>query len=108
MLIDDFADCLNQTVTIAPFTSQNSYGDPTYGTAVTYQCRIELKNRMIRDLMGQERVARGRLYIQTQTIPSAKDQIALPSDYSPTNPEILSIYPVQSESGTDHIQIDFM
>ena len=108
MLIDDFDDFLTQTVTIAPFVSQNSYGDPTYGTAITYKCRIELKNRMIRDLMGQERVTRGRLYINTRTIPSAKDQITLPSDYTPTNPEILSIYPVQSESGTDHIQIDFM
>ena len=105
MLIDEVAEYLNQTIIIEPYASQDVYGEPSYGAAVSYDCRIELKNRMVRDALGQERVSRGRIYVNTQTVVSTKDRLTLPSGYSPSNPEILSVYPVQGESGTDHIVI---
>lgn len=104
-LIADMADFLPHTITIEPYSGQDKYGDPSFGSPVSYKGRVELKNRMVRDNVGQERVSRGKIFLNTQTIPSAKDRITLPSGYEPTNPEILAIHPKENETGIDHIVI---
>jgi len=105
MLIDALAEFCVSPILIEPYAGQDEYGDPNFGSSVSYQGRIELKNRMVRDDQGQERVARGKIFLQTQDSISPKDRITLPSAYSPTNPEILAIYPVQADEGVDHVVV---
>lgn len=107
MLIDDVAEFCVSTIAIEPYAGQDEYGEPNFGSSVSYMWRIEVKNRMIRDFKGQERVSMGKIFLQTQTMISPKDRITLPSGYSPTNPEILAIYPVQADEGIDHIVVMF-
>lgn len=107
MLIDDLEEFCISTIGIEPYAGQDEYGDPSFGASVFYQGRIEIKNRMIRDAKGQERVSMGKIFLQTQTVISPKDRITLPSGYSPTNPEILAVYPVQADEGIDHIVVMF-
>lgn len=104
-LMNEMADFLPHLISIEPYSGQDRFGEPSFGTAVVYKGRVELKNRMVRDSLGQERVSRGKIFLNTQTIPSSKDRITLPTGYEPTNPEILAIHPKENETGIDHIVI---
>lgn len=102
-LIDDLEDFLPHSISIEPYSSQDEYGEPSYGVAVTYRGRVEIKNMMVRDDFGKERVASGRIFLNTTSIPTTKDRVTLPSGYDPATPEILAVMPQENETGIDHI-----
>lgn len=105
MGINDFRDFMPHTVAIEPYSSQNSYGEATYGTAVNYPARVEMKSRRIAGSGGVEIAARGRVFLGTTTVPTAKDRITLPASFMPTQPPILDACPVNDERGIHHVVV---
>jgi hypothetical protein len=105
--IDEVSDFLPHEIQVEPYSSQDEFGEPSFGTAVTYKGRVEMKNMMMRDEFGQERVASGRIFLNTKTVPSSKDRITLPTGYTPTNPDILAVYPKENTEGIDHVIVLF-
>ncbi len=103
MSISDYRSMMKNIVQIEPWKSRDSYGDATYGTTKTYQARIEMKATLIRDANGREIAARGKVYLATSTVPSTKDRLTLPTPYTPTNPLILDVRPVEDETGIHHV-----
>ena len=66
-----------QTVTIAPRTAVDSYGQPTYGAAVSYRVRVEGKRRLVRDDQGNEVVSTHAVYFALAPAVGAHDRITL-------------------------------
>ncbi len=104
MSVRDYLSMMKSIIQIEPWTSHDSYGEASYGVIKTYQARIEMKASLIRDTNGREVAARGKVYVAiTSPIPSTKDRLTLPSPYTPTNPPILDVMPVQDEKGIHHV-----
>lgn len=55
------AQLFTQTVSVEPFTGQDSYGR-TYGPAQTVTCWVEDGNKLVRDSSGNETVAAATVY----------------------------------------------
>ncbi len=105
MGISEFQDFMPHTVIIEAWSSQDPYGQPTYSTCSSYPARVEMKSRRIAGSGGVEIAARGRVFLATATVPSAKDRITLPASFVPTQPPILDAFPVNDERGIHHVEV---
>jgi hypothetical protein len=101
---DLLALCIH-TITVAPYASQNSYGEPTYGAAVSYKARVQGKMQMVRDSLGVERVSIVVCYVATTASIGPKDKLTLPISFVPVSPPILSVQRQADESGDHHVVI---
>ena len=101
--MSDFEDMMAHTITVEPYSGQNNYGEATYGAAVTYKARVQMKSEWIRDVEGREVRARGRAYVSTTTVLGAKDRLTLPSQFTPTQPPILDVHPAYDEDTLHHV-----
>lgn len=102
-MLQDLLSMFSQTITVAPYVSQNSYGEPTYGTAVSYAARVQGKMQMVRDSMGQERVSTVTCFVATTATISPKDKLELPLEFIPRQPPILAVERQSDEIGLHHV-----
>lgn len=93
------------TITVAPWASQNAYGEPSYLSAVSYIARVQGKTRMVRDSTGVERVSTVTVYVATTAAIGPKDKLTLPSGWTPASPSIIAVQRVSDESGDHHTVI---
>ena len=61
--ITAFQHLMPDTVTYRPFTGRDSYGDPTYGSSVTYPAKVVGRQQVIRGFSGLELVSRQTVYL---------------------------------------------
>ncbi len=103
MPISDFADMMSSTVTIAPVSSHDRYGKPTYGAAVSYKARISYKQRWIRRSGEREVLSRGEVWTNGTDAVDAQDKLTLPAG-SPGSltPPILDVQQPTDEAGLIH------
>lgn len=101
MTFTDFLDCCPHSVTVEPFSSLDQYSAKTYGAAVTHRARVQGKTQMVNTLSGEEKVSTVTVYLATGTI-GAQDRLTLPSPFTPTQPDILSVQFVSDEAGQHH------
>lgn len=99
---------MKQTILIAPYSGQNNYGEETYGTDVSYVCKIEYTNRLIRTVENKERVSTATIFVATTTTLSPRDRLTLPSGHTPANPPILGIEKQVDETGLVHHTVIFI
>lgn len=103
----DLADLMPHTVTIAPRSSQDEYGAPTYGTAVSYSARVVEKATRYVDVEGRENVAStvvwGRGHASTG-IPNVgpEARLTLPDG---STPAIVSFEVYPDDGGDHHFKI---
>lgn len=90
------------TVTIAPWSSADSYGKPTYGTAVTHTCLLVKMPRMVRTVTGQERVSTAQVYLTSAPGTSVKDRVTLPDG---TTPVIMHVDTYPSDTVTSYFEV---
>lgn len=100
MSFSEFLDLCPHRVTIEPFASLDPYGTTTYGTAVTYQARVQGKSQMVTSQSGEEVVSLVQVYLNGTVTP--QDRITLPAPFSPTQPSILAVQRVSDEYGQHH------
>lgn len=84
------------TVQIAPFSSSNSYGEPSFGSDVAYTCLIEKKPRRVLGFDNKEIVSSVTVYLTSAPSISPRDRITLPDG---SKPQILSFGTFPSKSG---------
>ena len=100
---------LHQTCTIEPFSSYDISGNPSYGSASTYPCRIERRQRKVFTREGEEVVANLVVYLDNDVSMNmyCKDRITLPqTEYVPRQPRILSIVGARNYTGgIDHWEV---
>lgn len=102
MGIEEWDDMMPDTITIEPFISRDAFGSSTYGAAVSYQARVQGKNKIIRTRDNVQAVSTIQVYIDSVPAVSPDDRVTLPSRFSPTQPPILSVQPVGDEAGPHH------
>lgn len=100
---------LHQTCTVEPFSSYDISGNITYGSATTYPCRIERRQRKVFTTEGEEVVANLVVYLDNDVSMNnfCKDRITLPAGYyEPRQPRILSIVGARDYYGAlDHWEV---
>jgi len=77
-----------RSVQIAPCTSEDIYGNRTYGTAVTVPACIDYIIRNIKDFRGNEFITSGWIALPPSTTVAYNSQITMPDG---THPYIGSI-----------------
>ena len=104
MSIDDFLDFMPETVTIAPFSSRDSYNVPTHGTAVSFAARVVKKQQLVRAGDGSERISTGHAWIGGTPSMTTEDKLTLADG---TVPEVLAVESLPDEDGDHHVKIFF-
>ncbi len=102
MAVDDFLDCMPDTVAIAPFVSVDSYGNRTFGAGVNYSAKISGKTAIVKTASGEEKASTKRIYLGSSVVIGASDEVTLPASHVPQKPPILAVTPVTDESGQHH------
>ena len=92
----EFLDMLTETVAIKPWSSQDEYTEPTYGTSVDYKARVSGKRTLVRNADGQEVVSSKSVYLGQYLDVTTKAQITLPDA---TTPPILSVKQSPDDAG---------
>lgn len=99
------ANLCDSTVNIAPFSSYNSYGEPSFGANVAYSCLIEKKPRMVRSTEGKEVVSSAAIYLTSAPTLTTKYRVTLPDS---TTPQILSLATYPSGKEANHYTIIYV
>ena len=73
----DFAEMMLQTIILSPQSAVDKYGKQTFGTGVSYKCRLMTSQRITRDAQGREIIEAGRaiIYGVLAATPSPHDRI---------------------------------
>lgn len=104
MPISDWLDLMPATVTVQRFLGRDSYGKPSFATAVSYRARVNNVTRLVRNAEGEQVVARGRAWLATVDPITTQDRVGLPDG---TFPIILNVNQVPDESGPLYTSLDF-
>jgi hypothetical protein len=106
--VSRWAHMMASTCTVAVRTGTNSFGQPTYGTAVTYKCHISRKKRMISNAAGEQIDAGQTIYLNTNAMFEPTAQVTLTTgDVGSTqshaiNPRIVSVERLFDQTGPHH------
>lgn len=96
-----------ETVTIAPFTGEDDFGKPTYGTPCQVRAKIERQERASRTSEGITIRSRRLIYLfSTDTSFTTKDQLTLPVGYEPLSPAIIDVRIISDQHGVHHILLE--
>ena len=104
----DFLELMSDTITIEPPSgTYTDRGQPNYGAAVSYACRIEPARgeHIIRGPSGEERKAAWHLYVSTTTALNAEGRLTLPSGFNPQQPPFYSVGRRADEEGVHHYEL---
>lgn len=104
-MLQSLISLMAHTIQVAPYVSQNAYGEPTYSADVAYTARVQGKMRMVRDSQGVERVSTVTCYVATTAAISPKDKLTLPASFIPVSPPILAVERQSDEHGDHHVVI---
>lgn len=104
-IIDDFADLMNDTVTIEPMTSRDTYGEPAFGPGVTYRCRIDGSTTQRVSIDGVERTVNAMIYLSGEPVIGPTDRLTMPAGFTPNQPPILRVNIFSDDVGPHHTEI---
>jgi hypothetical protein len=98
-LAREFLELMPLTIQVRKRTGVNKYNEPTLGSPVEYQARLEPINRRLRSLEGEERVVSARLIVDAQGELLDTDDVTLPDGTSPT---VVAVTTEYDEHGVHH------
>ena len=105
MSISDWSELMDDTVTVSPFSSLDSYNKPTYSSDVEYaNSRVKFKVRQVFDFEGNEVTAGGDVVLGSNAVIGAKDKLTLSDG---TTPKILNSGNIPGDVGSHHTRIIF-
>src|SRR5690349_12216787 len=103
--MDDFADFLNDIVTIEPMLARDDYGAAVYGPGVDYPCRIDGSTKQTVNVNGVERSVMAVVFLTGNPAILPSDRITLPVNFNPQQPPMLRVNLFQDENGSHHTEI---
>jgi hypothetical protein len=106
----DFRDLMTDTITVEPVTGTTTgYGKRTFGTAVTYECRIRHKLQRVINLEGHVTWAKHKVWVAPDSSGNfpALDQRARVTLPDGTQPQMLAIEHMDDEDGLHHVVLWF-
>lgn len=100
-MIESFLDFMTQEVSLEPYTGQDAYSQPSFGPATTYPARVVGRTRLVRTILGDERVSTVTVYLGRLAQATPRDRLTLPAEFIPRQPPILAIEKLADERGMD-------
>ena len=80
--LDDVRDLFPHTVTIEPWTGNNTHSEATYGTSASYQAKIERGNQKVYGQGGDRAIVpRHKVFIAEALQVDVRDRITLPIEF---------------------------
>lgn len=107
-MLPELASLCRQTVTIAPRSGVDGYGEATYGAAVSYRAYVEGRRRLVAGDRGDQVLSTHTVYLAVQSGVGAHDRITLSTSdvYSTESgvlqPPILSVVQAMDDLGRRH------
>lgn len=101
----EFITLMPHSITVKPWSSQDKYGKPTFGTAKTYTGRVVNKVKKVLDINGEERVSNTIVYLNTTDRIDVRDEMTLPAGFVPQVPRIIRVDRFPDENGLHHTVI---
>ncbi len=77
-MLDGAKGNLNQSVTIAPYSSMNDYAEITYGLGVANDCRIIYQQKKVIDQNGNVNLSHAQIILDGSATVTINDKITLP------------------------------
>ena len=110
--VSGWASMMRQTISIAPLSSRDAYGKPTYGSATSYRCRLVGKRTRVLNAQGQEVISNWTAYVMADVAIQPDVQVTLSTaDVASTEayaitPQLLSVgrYPA-NDGGFHHVTV---
>ena len=99
-----FGDMLKDEVTVQEYSGRDAYGSPSYGSPVTYKCRVVYKNRLVRNTEGSLISSSFQVWMDWIDNITEEWLITLPGGETPP---ILSIERFKDEVGESHTKVFF-
>ena len=96
---DDFQELMTQTIVIAPYDSDDEYGEPQFGAEVSYIGRTVNKTTVVRDTNGREKISTSKTWVFGSPDIDPRDKITLDDG---SQPVILSAPRYPDENGAHH------
>lgn len=96
-------DILNDTITIEPFVSEDTNGDRTYGTAVTYPAFVSMRIKVVKNQQGEDAVSNVSIMLDGAVMFDRKgrDRITIdPGTAYASTPVILAMEDAKDGDGT--------
>lgn len=106
--ISAWAHMMTNTVTVAPRTALDTYGKPTYGTAVSYKAHISRKRTMVRSPAGQEVESGQQVHLLGSPAVEPSAQLTLSTgdigstEAAALHPKIVSVERLFDQNGPHH------
>lgn len=91
---------MQDSITIEPYTGQSVNTEETYGSSVSYTCRVVGRRKMVRTATGEEAVSQVTVWLDRVADINPRSRITLPSRFTPQQPPILAIESFPDEQGT--------
>jgi len=104
----EFYSMMPHHVTVAPFVSNDVYGKPVFGTAVSFRARVTGKALSIRRAEKQDTTVIFDVYIDAGgTVITTEDQLTLDGDpaWVDQTPMIFAVARATDEDGHHHVKI---
>lgn len=104
----ELLELMPDTITIAPPDgTYTDRGQPNFGAAVSYACRIEPTQgeQIVYGPSGEERKAAWTIYVGTTSALNPEGQLTLPSGFSPQTPPFYAIGRQADETASHHAVI---
>lgn len=99
---------MRQRLSVQPPSGKDGYGQRTYGSAVSYRCRLVGKRRQVLDVQGREVTSMWTAYLYSADVIDPESLVTLSTgDVGSTesfavNPPIKSVSMFPDESGHHH------
>lgn len=99
----EFLSLCPHTVTLAPLSTHDVYGAPSFGTAVSYTALVMQESKLVRAADGREVVSGTQVYIPSSSASVAEqDRLTLPDG---TQPEILRVSVYSDDDGQHNVTV---
>mgnify|MGYP001589931047 CR=1 FL=1 len=93
-------------VTVKAFVSMDEYGAPTYAaTGTEYSARVIGDKRRLINGKGEEVMTNYKVILAVGTVPDKRDQITLPTPFSPVDNSILKLEASYIEKSLHHCTV---
>jgi hypothetical protein len=101
----DAPGLMNQTITLEARAAIGKGGLVTFSAGVSYEARVEYKQKMYRYINGSDKVSTARVYLDGAVSVAVTDRMTMPDG---TQPEILEIKPEVDGDGETIFKVVFV
>ena len=103
--LSEFESLCPAIIVVEPFTTNDAWGNKSYGSSVSYRGRVTNKMRRIVTMAGVDAISGTDIVLLTSSGVFTEDRITLPSGFLPRQPPILRVDRIADEEGNLYTKV---